>query len=106
MLSRMPDVSNGEHILFPSQQQDQSCWLLIQDSRENSTKRPSFVPGKMSMLVLECRGVPSLSQVRLGGGKAVASHVKEKKLFITTVMFSVLKPTILGGTVQQSEAQF
>lgn len=40
----------------------------------------------------------SLSQLRVGGGKPVASQERDTKLFTTTVTVSGLGPMMVGGT--------
>jgi len=52
----------------------------------------------MSALVLACKGLLSLNQLRVGGGSPVASQFRDIKLFTTTVTFSSLMPTIEGDT--------
>lgn len=58
------------------------------------------LPGTIRAFVFKLIGFPFLSQLRSGGGKPVTSQVNEMKLFTTTVKFSELLPTILGGTVE------
>lgn len=43
-------------------------------------------------------GPLSLSQLRVGGGKPVASHDRETKLLSTTFTLSGLEPRMTGGT--------
>lgn len=59
-------------------------------------------PGTINVLVFKLIDFPFLSQLRSGGGKPVTSQVREMKLFTTTVKFSGLAPTTLGGTVERN----
>lgn len=56
------------------------------------------VPGMISALGLPWMRPRSFNQLKVGGGKPVASHDTDTKLFTTTVTFSGLRPIIVGGT--------
>lgn len=57
-----------------------------------------IIPGMIRALLLACTGFLSFSQLRVGGGKPVASQLRETKLFTTTIAFSSFTPTMEGGT--------
>lgn len=48
--------------------------------------------------MLAWTGPLSFSQLRVGGGKPVASHDRETKLLSTTFTLSGLEPRMMGGT--------
>lgn len=56
------------------------------------------VPGMTSALVLARMGLLSFSQLRVGGGKPVASQERDTKLLTTTVNVSGFCPMMVGGT--------
>lgn len=63
------------------------------------------VPGITSALVLAWMGLLSFSQLRVGGGKPVASQESDTKLLTTTVKVSGFGPMIVGGTNKEKETE-
>lgn len=59
-------------------------------------------PGIMSALELAWMEPLSFSQLKVGGGKPVASQERDTKLFTTTVTLSGLTPMIVGGTERKN----
>lgn len=61
------------------------------------------IPGSMRAFVLVWTGPLSFSQLKVGGGKPVASHDRETKLFTTTFTLSAFKPMMMGGTKRKKK---
>lgn len=51
-------------------------------------------------------GPLSFSQLKVGGGKPVASQERDTKLFTTTVTVSGLRPIMVGGTERKKIRNF
>lgn len=79
--------------------------------RSNSFKCPSSrcqltVPGMIRALALAWMGPFSFSQLKVGGGKPVASQERDTKLFTTTATVSGFRPIMVGGTKSKAKWKY
>lgn len=80
--------------------------VLISGTADPAPIGQLTVPGMIRALALAWMGPFSFSQLKVGGGKPVASQERDTKLFTTTVTVSGFRPIMVGGTKSKAKWKY